>query len=387
MKKLLPIVLSLSLILALSACGAQGGAAKAASPISVTVQAVEQDCYSDDAAHSLLLKYSDDVPTVTIPGSDAAQSAVNLALQKEVLSFKNGSGDGTDGLDAYLAMAKDEYSQSSDLFLSGSCYAMDRHVSVARGDEAVLSFVYSAYINLHGAHGTSAVYSANFDAATGAALTIDDIADNAQSLKDFCGNYLLTLAKGSDYADVEFFDGCESTLKELAASGSWYFSDKGLVFAASAGDIAPYAAGELRFTVPYDKLGSLLKQNYLPRTVSGSAGDMSITGASSTANPETVGSVALDKDGQIFRLTASGELYGVTLSSVNYGEDGSFTQEGTKLYFSALGDGDTIGVQAVIPEGAPNLMVSWHNPDGTTVQKLISQSGKDGSLLLIDNNS
>ena len=104
MKKLLAFPLALALLLPLCACGA-GEAGETASPaVSVSVQTVSQDCRSGDAADVVLLHYADDVPTVTIKNGEAAQTAINTALQELVSAFSEGSGDGTDGLNAYLNM-------------------------------------------------------------------------------------------------------------------------------------------------------------------------------------------------------------------------------------------------------------------------------------------
>lgn len=390
MKKTLAVLLSSCLILTLCACGAQGENGDAdgdASPaVSVTVQSLSQDCKSDDTAGVVLLHYSDELPTVTIKNGETAQNAINSALQKIVSDFTEGSGDGTDGLDAYLAAAKADYKESSDRFLSGGCNTMERHVSVSRGDEGVLSFVYNGYIGLGGAHGTPFITGASFDNVTGAKLSINDLSNDPKTLISYCTSYITDLTHGKDYASTGFVDGYEKTLATIVSSGVWYFSHEGLVFVANVYDIAPYAAGSFRFTVPYNKIESLLKPAYLlPSNRTGDPGSLSISGSDASANPNTVGSETLSKNGRSFTLTAKGNIFDVTLSSVTYEDyDGSFTDSGTHLYFSNLADGQTIGVQAEIPEVIPNLQISWRNADGSAENRLITESGKDGSLLLMD---
>ena len=262
---------------------------------------------------------------------------------------------------------------------------MERHVSVARGDNGVLSLVYSGFVNLGGAHSWPFISAASFDLATGAKLAIDDLSGDAQTLKSYCLSYITDLTHGADYADVPFTDGYEQTLSNLVADGPWYLSADGLVFAAGAGDIAPYAAGEFRFTVPYDKIGTLLRSAYLPASNrTGNAGGIAIADTDASASPNTAGSTTLSQTGRAFSLTAGGTIYDVALSCVDSSDGLEFTTVGTRLYFSELSDGQTVGVQAVIPEGMPNLCISWRNADGTAQSRLISESGKDGSLLLID---
>ena len=45
-----------------------------------------------------------------------------------------------------------------------------------------------------------------------------------------------------------------------------------------------------------------------------------------------------------------------------------------------------IQLETMIPDGIPNLMVSYTDADGVNHSKLVSQSGMDGSFLLIDDN-
>ena len=109
---------------------------------------------------------------------------------------------------------------------------------------------------------------------------------------------------------------------------------------------------------------------------------MTISLTDNEISDSTVGSIAIDKDGQKFTLSAKGDLYDVKLSAIEFNESADdFTENGAYLYFSALADGQSIGVQSVIPEVMPNLMISWRNADGTASRRLISQSGKDGSMV------
>ena len=43
-----------------------------------------------------------------------------------------------------------------------------------------------------------------------------------------------------------------------------------------------------------------------------------------------------------------------------------------------------IQIVTTVPEGIPNLMISYTTADGQRVGKLLSQSGLDGRYLLID---
>ena len=93
--------------------------------------------------------------------------------------------------------------------------------------------------------------------------------------------------------------------------------------------------------------------------------------------------MSLDAGAEPFLLWADGAVEGVSLSRVAYQSDGTFTQTESLWSADRLESGDGLLVTAVIPEGAPNLQITWTGADGTQT-RLISESGKDGSLLLID---
>lgn len=386
MKKFFAITIALTLMLSLCACGAQNS--KDSSPsLSVTMQTLSQTCDSEDGG-ALLLKYSDDVPSVTIAGSEKSAQAINTALQATSAAYSKGSGEEDPGIDGTLALAKAQFADSPESFTGeyGAPYSMERSVAVARGDNAVLSFVYSAYSFSGGVHGLNTVYGSNYDVSTGSALKLADISDDEDGLKDYCVDYITQLTHGSDYINAGFNEGYEKSIKNIVADGAWYFSDDGLVFVANEYELGSYAAGSFRFTVPYSKLANYVKADYIPQTRSGGSADMSAAITEKAVSDSTVGSVVLDEAGEKITLTAKGSLYGVKLSHAVYSEtNGSFTftPGGTVLYFSDLASGQSIGVQTSIPDTIPNLMISWRAADGTQSKYLITQSGKDGSILLI----
>jgi hypothetical protein len=383
MKKSLAFILSICLVLSLCACGA-GNSGTSSPVVSVTMQDLSQSCYADDGS-TLLFKYSDKLPAVTVSGNEAATTAINNTLKKVSSDYAAGSGE--DGIDALLAAAKAQYADDPSMFAdSGMSYCMERTADVARGDKTVLSIVYTAYSFTGGVHGITSSFGENLNTATGTELKLADIASDSDAFTKFCADYIVELTKGSDYSDIIFNDDYKSTVSSaVVADGSWYFSGDGVVFIADQYTLAAYAAGAFRFTVPYSKLTGLLKDEYMPASHSGKAGDMTIALTDNEIGDSTVGSIAIDKDGQKFTLSAKGDIFDVKLSAIEFSEGADdFIENGAYLYFSALADGQSIGVQSVIPEGMPNLMVSWRNADGTASRRLISQSGKDGSMLLIE---
>ena len=97
----------------------------------------------------------------------------------------------------------------------------------------------------------------------------------------------------------------------------------------------------------------------------------------------TIERLTLDENGEKFILYAEGAVEAVSLKRVAYQDDGTFAEGETLWSADRLESGDALIVTAVIPEGAPDLQLSWTGAGGGQ-KRLISESGKDGSALLLD---
>ena len=112
-------------------------------------------------------------------------------------------------------------------------------------------------------------------------------------------------------------------------------------------------------------------------------GTMTVRRASDSPAPGRTETLTLDASGEIVLLLADGPVENVRLSSVRYNADGSFTETGEVWAAQRLEDGCGLLLTTVIPESAPNLRLSWDGAGGTQTRYL-TESGKDGSLLLAD---
>jgi hypothetical protein len=89
----------------------------------------------------------------------------------------------------------------------------------------------------------------------------------------------------------------------------------------------------------------------------------------------------VDEDGQHLCLMADGVVYDLELWRVAYA--GAFYPSHLLWHGSYLQNA-ALQLDTLIPDGIPSLMVRYKDADGNQVSRLISQSGEDGSLLLID---
>ena len=152
--------------------------------------------------------------------------------------------------------------------------------------------------------------------------------------------------------------------------------------------IAPYASGAIEFSVTYKKLSGILHECYQrpdKAIVQGGMDGGWLTDRSFSAPPLfelTLASLSP------FALWAEKTVYNVRLSAVAYLDyNGTFEETEEYLFASRMDDGEYWKISADIPDVIPNLLLSWQLPDGTIQRYLISMSGMDGSLLLIDPNS
>ena len=357
----------------------------------VSVRRESEDFYTADNA-ALLLVYAAAEPSVSMNGSDAATAAINEALHKQYTDFAVGveSSDeyAVSGKENYLAAAKEDLAWqtengSADSFYS---YSLMRQTNVRYNARYLLSLTYDDTSYLGGAHGYTGRYGHTFDIRTGQELTLADLADNYDAFLSAAVEQLKDISYGAEYAAYGLNEGYEDQLAGLFRDGNWYFNDEGLVLIANPYELASYAAGLIEFTLPYAWLTYQLKADYLPAE---STADGALT-AELSESADTTGSAAYIYDtgtgglGACVTFTASGTVEDVELNAVTYLEYSNlYRVDGTLWYAELLSDGESVCVQTWIPDVMPNLAISWRDSEGEHT-KYISQSGMDGSLILMD---
>ena len=357
----------------------------------VSVRRENEDFYTADN-NTLLLVYAAAEPSVSMNGNDAAAAAINEALHKQYTDFSVGveSSDeyAVSGKENYLAAAKEDLAwQTENGNASGFySYSLMRQMNVRYNARYLLSITYDDTSYLGGAHGYTGRYGHTFDIRTGRELTLADLADNYDAFLSAAVDQLKDISCGAEYAAYGLNEGYEDQLAGLFRDGNWYFSDEGLVLMANPYELASYAAGLIEFTLPYAWLAYQIKADYLPAE---SAADGTLT-AELSESADAAGSAAYVYDngtgglGACVTFTASGTVENVELNAVTYLEYSNlYRVDGTLWYAGLLSDGESVCVQTWIPDVMPNLSLSWRDSEGEHT-KYISQSGMDGSLILMD---
>ena len=312
--------------------------------------------------------YRQSLGTATISSKDErAAERINSSLAELYVRF---------GADAeYTQRVAEDQPDGEQIALSYYCAP-----SVTRCDTRVLSAVFDVSQDIGGIHADSTRTSRSYNADNGSLLTLADIAKNEEQLKTFIKNYVIGLAAGDDYKEGGvsiLFDDFESTINDLVDAGAnWYFSDGGLVFYANPYDIAPYSRGVLLFEIPYSALEEFIDEGFMPVEYEGENGMLLADDGDKLdrSSLNILGTVTVDEDGQSVVLSAEETVYNVKI----------YTSGRMLWQRNYLTTGEGVEVKSFIPDAQPSIAVSYELADGTEMVRGIFQSGKDGSILLVD---
>lgn len=324
----------------------------------------DEELKSDDGT----TYYRQSLGTATISSKDErAAERINSSLAELYVRF---------GADAeYTRRVAEDQTDGEQIALSYYCAP-----SVTRCDTRVLSAVFDVSQDIGGIHADSTRTSRSYNADNGSLLTLADIAKNEEQLKTFIKNYVIGLAAGDDYKEGGIsilFDDFESTINDLVDAGAnWYFSDGGLVFYANPYDIAPYSRGVLLFEIPYSALEEFIDEGFMPVEYEGENGMLLADDGDKLdrSSLNILGTVTVDEDGQSVVLSAEETVYNVKI----------YTSGRMLWQRNYLTTGEGVEVKSFIPDAQPSIAVSYELADGTEIVRGIFQSGKDGSILLVD---
>ena len=324
----------------------------------------DEELKSDDGT----TYYRQSLGTATVSSKDErAAERINSSLAELYVRF---------GADAeYTRRVAEDQPDGEQIALSYYCAP-----SVTRCDTRVLSAVFDVSQDIGGIHADSTRTSRSYNADNGSLLTLADIAKNEEQLKTFIKNYVIGLAAGDDYKEGGvsiLFDDFESTMNDLVDAGAnWYFSDGGLVFYANPYDIAPYSRGVLLFEIPYSALAEFIDEGFMPVEYEGENGMLLADDGDKLdrSSLNILGTVTVDEDGQSVVLSAEETVYNVKI----------YTSGRMLWQRNYLTTGEGVEVKSFIPDAQPSIAVSYELADGTEIVRGIFQSGKDGSILLVD---
>lgn len=329
-----------------------------------------KNLHQDDDG-SLLLQEDLDLVQVTLPDSDAT-NAVNGVMEQ---LYQDRSAAAA----ALLEQAKADKAAAAEYGGSFSGYAMTDQTETARLDETVLSLVLTATDATGGVHGNASARTVNFELSTGRQLTLSDLtADRAALTARLTEAVAAEIAADPD----SYFPGAADQLDGLVTDDNWCFTDEGLTVLFDPYVLAPFAAGVLRFTVPYDQLSDLLDAQWLPQDREPASGSLNLVLEGDPAAPMVVVGIPVSEDGTHMTLYATGTVQDLRIRAVS-SSDGVTWYAGSEYFaMNRLTEGEGVLVAAMLPDAMTNLMVTYTAEDGSTAAYGVFQSGKDGSVFL-----
>ncbi len=427
MKKKFSLILACCLILTLAACADSGVyihdeptatlppqtaepetvveepridvAGEIGAPVIVNVSQVIDEHKAPDGSGQTILTYGYDAVRVYLEGNSDAAAEINqyLVMQDELM--RSGTVPG-EGLNAMLELAYDNYGLAVDLGKGGNLeFSWMRSASIKRGDSKVLSILYEIKSYTGGAYGESKDRAFVFDVNSGRLMTIDDLFIDREAMEQAMLKKMLGLIQSDvryqtiqDYmSEFRGDEELEDVLKGLIREGSWMLDNNGFTVFSDVDEIGTHSDGSdgiISFTLSYDELNGFLREEFFPpeRPEDGTLMLCALNDQAG-AGVHLRDAVTVDENGTVFRLFSEGTIYDVSIDSVTYFSDHiGFYHLKTHWFCSYLCDSG-VQIRTLIPEGMPNLMIRYTNSAGEEHSMLLTQSGENGEVILLEKDS
>ena len=340
------------------------------SRVSVRVQTEQYDATDDDGALLCTVRLS--VPTVTVEGRDAAQSAIQAVLD-QMADQRRTEAEQVTELARTDRPAMEQYTTFQG-------YGVTDSLDLGRLDSRTINLLWTTSDNTGGAHGNTMTTAFVFDAETGERLSLLDVAINTDALSMQLEEQVL---QQMEQAPEQYFPEAQQWVPQLLEDGFWYFSEDGVVLLSNPGVLAPYGAGTLEFTATYEALTGLLDERWIPDPAADSQGEPQIALTADDGAPAPMETVQADTSGAEMVLWTDGVLEDFRIWRVTSSDGVTWYRGGCCYAADRLEDGQAVGLTAMLPDVMTNVMISY-TVDGETVYRGIGESGKDGSVFFLE---
>ena len=225
--------------------------------VSIEIKTFEDERTAEDG--TVLYRRSYSQPTVTIAGNEEASEKINADIQTRIDNFMASEQMYNEAEEFY------EVTQAEEDFIFHE-YIESLDFAAARADTSVISFIMTTYMDTGGAHGLYGDFGINYDTDTGELIKFSELSEYPDKFYNDTLAYNRELSQTDEYKERMFeegFLGEDEFENVLYADEKWYLSDEGLVFISNPYELGPYAAGIIRFVIPYDELSEMgLKEEY-----------------------------------------------------------------------------------------------------------------------------
>ena len=394
MKKTMALVLAGALLLA--GCGAKQEQPVPQLEVPETITAVKpmpdplilryvDQVREEHGKERLYLTMSHRMPKVFLPGSPEVSQLLNQAITESDQAYFKGDPKNENfgrGFDAYALESQQLFKEDPVPY---GPMTVAKNTELTQISEVLLSWVSTESIGRGGPYASQHTESFVYDLRTGARLTLEDLALEPEALRNYLAAAIVEQAMNSPeiqgsiawYAPDEY----EEVLPGLIREGSWSVTRDGIQISSQEEELGPHAAGTVSFVVSFNRLQDLLKPEYLPGPLEKAKGTLTVA-APEGCNARIIDDLVLDDQGQTILISVRGRVRNVTVSGSQYlGEEGFIMS--WPIWQASFLEDCALRLQAVLPDAAPNLMVSYEDQEGLH-SYLLAQSGKDGSYFLMD---
>lgn len=355
----------------------------------VTVDKTALEAMDPQSGETRILSFSYDTPMIEMENNPAAAEKINefIALQSEAFYTGEDYGDGYGtGYNNMLTLAEDNYLYQME---TGAEYpnlemSADRSAAILRNDGTVLTLLFNDYSYTGGAHGQMASRAYCFDANSGELLTLDTVSVDPEGFAAFLTSFMLDeIQNDPELSERVYLEEAElePALAALVREGSWYFDYDGMVLFSDDYELSSHAAGPISFLVPYDAAAAYLYPRYIPEAGTENAAFHVLPAEEMVeGNTEILDMVKISDTGAALYLVVNGAAHDVRLTSVQYSD---VFYETAQLWSCSVMRDCAVQIQTDIPDGMPNLKISYRTQDGLK-SLYLTMSGEDGSLILMD---
>lgn len=298
-----------------------------------------------------------------------------------VIDLRNRVDHATADAQSIASSAADYYADTG--FVPG--YFRELTADITRMDQGVVSLLLSHSSYTGGMRPNSWLEGATYDLVTGQSLTLSQILEPNTDIS-FLAQLLLDELSKLEGLYTNYEDTVVDMFRRDTLPANWYLTDMGLCFFFNTYDIAPYVAGPIHATVPYEKLTGILDDAWFPpEKLSGSGTLQAILfDQADQSRFDRYAELVTDPKGTHILLFPEGTITDIRIDQGQWDYDGvKFYPESTVFASPVLYSGDAISVTTMVPEIMPDLRIQYTS-NGETVTRYLLLSGKDGSALLIE---
>ena len=335
---------------------------------------------------TVILLYSYVTPSVRIENMDEAAASISEQLCLLDETYVSGSGN-EPGKNQILEDALDNFSyvkeKDADL---GTSFSASRTVDCTRADGSVISFRYSKNIYTGGTP-VYGYFAVDFSSETGEKLSLDALSSDPDALRQLLVEGVISAAKENSvlYKQLSENDAdVDASIAAVVREDNWYFTSDGIAFIPDYGEIK---LAEQDLVVPYAALVGVLDERYLPAWREGSGSfDVVRVEDVEDGTVQVIDRLIVSEGDELY-LKVEGTAYDVTLSSFFYDHfaegDARFHAKDRLWYASFMTD-CALQLRTIVPDGMPDLMVTYTDADKTFHRVFISQSGSGNGVALVD---